>query len=650
MAMMDLSCLDWRLYGWRPFVWKLGKTMETGFAMAPDVGPVDTHIPASVQQTLLEADVIEDWNVGLRSRDCEWIEHRHWDFTATIPAGAIPAGERVVLDAQGLDYSGWILVDTKEVAQFEGAVVTHRFDLTEALSDDEAHELSIVFDEPPREQGQIGYTSRSHYFKPRYPYSWDWCPRVVPVGIWDALALKWGPALAMDLASVRTDLAEDLETGSLEVDAEVGGEVISVAAILYDGDQEVARVQTAPADGRAVLRLEGLAVEAWWPNGHGAAKTYSLVVEADAGGDVWREERSVGFRRVEWLPCEDAPEGAEPWICSVNGDTVFLQGANWVPPRVTYHDATEGEYRQLIDLYRDMGCTILRVWGGGILEKEIFYRLCDEAGIMVWQEFPLSSSGVDNWPPEDPETLMILTTIVASYIRRRAHHPSLAVWCGGNELLGGGEGGGEPDVPVDYTHPCVAAMRAAVEHGDPGRRFLPTSASGPCEWGHRADFGKGIHHDVHGPWGFSPGCEDMAAWKQFWAEDDSLIRSEVGMPGAMSAELFARYGDGQAWPPTTEYWNHLSGWWTQWERFREDFEDLPADQALTAYIERTRADQAEAYAAAASACKARFPKCGGFIIWMGHDCFPCPANNAVIDFDRQPKPAYFALKEVFRGE
>ncbi len=656
MQYFDLTQLEWNLSGWRPHAWRMGKSMETGKIIQADIGPVPARVPGSVQQALLDAGVLPDWNVGLNSLGCEWVEHRHWDFSATIPAGVITPGQRVLFDAQGLDYSGWLLVDCTVITPFKGALTPHLLELTEALSDGEEHLLSIVFDVPPPEQGQIGYTSKSRHFKPRYCYSWDWTPRVVPVGIWDMLSLKSVTQCAIDPIYTRATLAEDNRTGRIELalqadplivpPADIGG----VHVILRDGDEAIGRISGRFERERLDIVLDGLTIEPWWPNGFGEAKTYTLRIEAEVHGEAWHLERNVGFKRVRWLPCEGAPENAEPWICEVNGTPVFLQGANWVPPRTCYPDSTDDEYGKLIALYRDMGCTCLRVWGGGILEKEVFYRLCDDAGIMVWQEFPLSSSGVDNWPPEDPEVIVELSHICISYIRRRAHHASLLVWCGGNELLGGGRKGID-NVPCDYTHPCIATMKDVVEHWDPGRRFLPTSASGPWEWGPADRFGTGTLHDVHGPWGFGQGAENLDEWRGYWARDDALFRSEVGMPGAQSLDMFQKYGGNAAvWPPATDYWRHTAMWWTQWPRFRETLDELPDDEALAEYIRVTQEEQAEAYAIAAAACKSRFPTCGGFLVWMGHDAFPCPANNAFIDFDRNPKPAYHALKKVFRGE
>jgi beta-mannosidase len=655
MAVLDLTSLPWTLLGWRPFTWRLAKKPEGGGAMRADLGPYPISLPGSVQRALHEAKVIPDWNVGVNSRECEWVEHRHWDLTAEIPEGFAPRGERIVLCAESLDYSGWVLVDCVEIARFEGALTPHSFDLTNALSDGKTHSLSVIFEEPPREQGQIGYTSRSHFFKPRYNYSWDWTPRMVPIGVAGSLQLRTGAASALSLARLRTTLANDDRTGRLEVVVECSGMVGDLGEIVVSvarNGQNLARVAKAIASGANVLTVSDLRVEPWWPNGAGPQNLYDVDVEV-AGKDgrmCWSERIRVGFRRVEWRQCEDAPDGAEPWICVVNGEPVFLQGANWVPPRVSYPDSTEMDYQSLLRLYKEMGCNVLRVWGGAILETKTFYDLCDEVGIFVWQEFPLSSSGVENYPPDNPEDIRQLMEIATYYIRSRSRHASLLLWSGGNELTRGEGNNKIGEIPVDCAHPCIAAFKELVEREDPGHRFIPTSPSGPVFYAHAEQYGKGLHHDVHGPWGMSE-FADFDAWREYWRGDDSLFRSEVGMPGACDADFIRRYAGGcEFWPPVGAYWMHTAAWWTLWEQYKDELGGLGADEAFAAYVERTQRFQAEAYEVAARCCKGRFPKCGGFIVWMGHDLYPCPSNNSVIDFDRKPKPAYAALRKVFRSE
>ena len=650
---LDLSQRQWTIQGWRPLVWQTRRSMELGSHAVPEIGPVTATVPTSVQATLLNAGLVRDWNIGMQSRECQWVEHYHWEFTTVIAPGVCPAGEQVWLEADGLDYSGWILIDAKIVATFCGALLRHRFDLTPLLSDGRQHHFSIVFDAPPEEQGQFGFTSLTRHLKPRYAYSWDWCPRFVPIGVWEGLRLAVVPADARVL-SAKAELAEDMRTGEVRVRVVSDGApgVLARADICGTDGRVMASTSSELTSGENVLSLRAEGVQPWWPSGQGDQPLYQVNVTFEHNGQPLRvDRRRVGFKRVKWLPCEGAPADAIPWICEINGRAIFLQGVNWTPVLADYQTPASERYKRLVNLYRAMGCNILRVWGGAGIESALFYDLCDEAGLLVWQEFPLSSSGIDNWPPEDPATIASLSAVARDYIRRHAHHACKLMWCGGNELQSAGAlsktGVG---VPVDLSHPCIAALARVVEEEDPGTRFVPTSASGPRFMADAKDFGKGLHHDVHGPWGPSGTLEE---WRVYWDMDDALFRSEVGAPGASPADLIERHcGDCDPWPPNYEnsYWRHGSVWWVQWDRFAKDLLHLPAAERYHRFTNLSQTFQSAALEIAAQGCRQRFPRCGGIIIWMGHDCFPCPANTAIIDFELRPKPAYYALARAFGAE
>src|SRR5262249_14916180 len=164
----------WTLRGWRPNYWHQRKEVEGPSHWQPDIGPIKAIVPGSAQTALRAANLIPDWNVGLNSLKCEWVEHRQWEFRTTLKPLKPTLRESVILHCEGLDYSGWVAIDTNIVAEFRGALVRHQFDLTKFVADGRPHELCILFDMAPEEQGQIGATSQSKYFKPRYSYSWDW--------------------------------------------------------------------------------------------------------------------------------------------------------------------------------------------------------------------------------------------------------------------------------------------------------------------------------------------------------------------------------------------------------------------------------------------------------------------------------------------
>ncbi len=655
----DLGALAWKVSPFIPWFWQFQqfKRLED----SPEAQAIPVRVPGSVQQALREAGLLPDWNVGQASRACEWVENRHWMYEVSLPdawcaaavrgetpgsttAAASPGRPTVRLACECLDYKGWVFLNGKPAGEFCGTHVPWRFDLTPHLAA-QGNVLRIVFDLPPRWLGQFGHTSRMQEWKVRFNYTWDWTPRLVQVGIAGPIALEVTDGAEIDGLRCVTDaeLSGGSVTGLLRVSGRVplGSGTVHVAlgrngTLLRSEDVAAARFTSA-----GVL-WTGLPVEAWQPNGNGAQPLYLLRVELrdENGARQDAVERRVGFRRVEWRPCEGAPAAADPWLCVVNGTPTFLQGVNYPPVRSLWADVTREEHRKRLALYRDLGMNILRINACQFLESSDFYELCDEMGIMVWQEMPLTSSGVDNTPPSDAASIDAVCAIARSSVARRQHHPSLVLWSGGNELMD------HAMKPHDVSHPMLGALQRVFQEEDPSRRYIPTSPSGPRSAVEEPSIGKGLHWDVHGPW--KPKA-DIGGWKAFWTTADALFYSEIGSPGASPAAVIRKYaGELQTTPVTARnplYCLTVS-WWTEDAQFEAERGHPPA--TLEDYVAWSQARQAEALSVAVGACKARFPRCGGVILWCGHDCFPCAVNTSIVDFEGVPKPAALALARIYK--
>jgi len=648
----DLSELEWKLAGFAPWLWQLSSVTDIRAANCAEIPAIPAPVPGSVQQALMDAGVIKDWNVGLNARDCEWVENRHWIYQTSLPDEWIVPGKTFRLRCQGLDYCGGILLNGRQVGDFRGTFVPHAFDLTGHLKE-RNNLLQIFFDLPPRWLGQFGRTSEMTKWKARFNYTWDWTGRLVQIGVWDAIALEVAEGFEIESFRATTDANLEDESGLLHFSGKVAGARNCRIHVALSRDGKTLRAQDFDAQSFNAQRhgWKDLPVELWWPNGHGRQPLYTLTCRLfDADGcldDEWT--LTVGFKHVAWLPCEGAPAAADPWICAVNGKPIFLQGVNWTPIRTNFADVREEDYRIRLRAYREMNCNLLRVWGGGFPEKETFYRHCDEMGLLVWQDFPLSSSGLDNLPPCDPESVRDLLEIADSCIRRRQHHVSLLLWCGGNELHDrhGQDGFGKP---LDLAHPLLAKLHDLVAREDPQRRFLPTTSSGPRFLAHPGNFGKGLHWDVHGPW--SP-WRDLPAgwnWAGYWAGVDALFHSETGAPGASSVGIIRRYGGEYADRPgdsNNPVWRR-TWWWIDWDHFVREKGRQPAN--MEEYVQWSQGAQAQALTVAIGACKTRFPRCGGILVWMGHDSFPCMSNTSLLDFEGKCKPAANAVGAVFAND
>jgi beta-mannosidase len=649
----NVSALEWKLWGYRPESWKMDFNFIELSGPKAEYINLPVTVPGSVQKALKDAGIIEDWNIGNNYINIEWIENRHWIFVTRIPDEWVKNDCKIVLKCLGLDDNGVIMVNGKEAGNFSNTFIPYIFDITSFLKD-KNNTLAIVFKCPPSYLGQIGYTSKIKDWKPRFYYGWDWIPRIVQIGIWDDIRLQVIDKDYANIEEIRIETGADKikDIGNLKISADLTAMALSgKVRIQLSGGADIPVIdETIPATQlREGVSWDNLKIKRWWPNGSGEQNLYKLVCTLfDVNGITQQViEKKLGFKNVEWLPCRGALPESDPWLCSVNNKPVFLQGVNWSPIRPNFADLKESDYRKLISTYKNLGVNIFRVWGGGFPEKEWLYNICDEMGIMLWQEFPLSSSGLDNFPPVSPEEIFVMSKISENYVKRLRDHVSVLLWCGGNELYELGD-----IAPVNDKHPMIRCMKEIVKAEDPGRRFVTGSPSGPTIYGGLHNFGKHVSWDVHGPWTlpFTATDRTMNAVRNFWSLDDALIHSEVGVAGAMSANMINKYrGKFPALPANMNnmLWRQVS-WWIEWNDFLNDHngeEPLSLDE----YVAWSQERQTTGLVIALKANKLRFPGCGGFIIWMGHDSYPCPVNTSIIDFDGNLKPAAIELGKIWKA-
>lgn len=629
---MDLTRHPWLLSGWTPVTWEMGLTIELGLNTSPEIGPIPARLPGSVQKNLLDQGLLPNWNYDLKSRECEWVENRDWLYQTTLSSKEIGSSRHLVLECEGLDGNGALFCNRRHIGDFKNAFVPHTFDLG-SLQDGEDLKIEILFRPSPRWLGQFGFTSRIQDFKPRFNYTWDWLPRNVQIGIFGNVRLLIDP------------LSDHLEVMPSSDSIYFSGSVASEVIVTLENKSGPigTPLKLTPSEVTRGFKWSISEIDLWNPHDQGSPRLYDLEIQyTNSLQEVIHTDRKrIGFKKIEWKPCLNAPVHADPWICEINGKALFLKGINWTPIRPHFADLTESDYRTRIETYRDLGFNLFRVWGGAFLESEIFYQLCDEYGILVWQEFPLCSSGPDNSPPSDPELIARHIETARSYILRRRHHASLLCWCGGNELQtdldGKSLGAGKP---VDSSFALIGELEKVVKNLDPGHRFLPTSASGPRFLASEKEFGMGLHWDVHGPW--------VPETESYWKKDDSLFRSELGSPGASPVDLLKKYTPETNFFPisiSNPIWKRFSFWLPNpedqsWKLFNDKND-------LEGFVRWSQQSQSKSLVMAVSSCLNRFPSCGGVIIWMGHDSFPALCNTSILDFEGRPKPAALELKKLF---
>jgi beta-mannosidase len=296
----------------------------------------------------------------------------------------------------------------------------------------------------------------------------------------------------------------------------------------------------------------------------------------------------------------------------------------------------------LLRLARDANVNLLRIWGGGLIESEAFYDACDTLGILVWQEFSQSSSGFDSTPSTDPAFVEALAADARAIVPLRRNHPSLAVWCGGNELE---DAAGPLD---DARSPALAALHEVVAELDPDRAWLPTSPTGP-QFANRLDViaaDPDALHDVHGPWEH----QGLGAQERLYDAGTSLLNSEFGVEGMASRRsLEALVEPDHRWPPTraNPVYRHLGDWWINEPLVQSAFGGRLHD--LDEVRRASRWLQAEGLRYAVEANRRRWPRNSGSIPWQLNESFPNAWCTSAVEWRGDPKPGYFAVADAYRN-
>ncbi|QFY05445.1 hypothetical protein GBF35_01005 [Nonomuraea phyllanthi] len=606
----------WELRGFLGDDWQLHRA-QLHARDGRDAGTwIPARVPGSVLADLLAAGQVPSPYVGRQSLQSEWVSQRTWVYRKRVSAPDLDEGQRAFLEFDGIDYAATVHLDGERVATHEGTYVPLVVEMTGRLTGE--HSLAVVVDPAPVSEPQVGYTSKVAVHKGRMTYGWDFCPRMVHQGLWGPVRLRvTGPTR---LADVWARPVGD----TLHVSTELDGPETRVEHVLRDAEGRVVATATG---ARAVLEVER--PRRWRPNGHGEAYLYELTTTVD--GDERRIR--VGFRDVRFR-AEQA--GALPYRLIVDGEPITIKGWNWVPADALYGAVGADKVRHLLTLARDADVTMLRVWGGGLIESETFYDLCDEFGILVWQEFAQSSSGMRSVPSEDEGFVSRMAWEAERIVPARRNHPSLAVWCGGNELQRA------DGVPLaDADSPVLQALHDVVTRLDPDRHWLPTSPSGPAF----ADVAGGPSpHDAHGPWEHQ-GLSDHYG---FYDRGRSLLLSEFGVEGMSNLRAIESVVPAEERHlPTTRrpVWDHLGRWWNNEPLVQEAFGGAIGDLATMSRASQFLQADGLRYAVEANL---RRPESCGVLPWQLNESFPNGWCTAAVDYFGEPKAAYHYVRRAYR--
>jgi beta-mannosidase len=620
---------------------------------------IPATVPGCVHTDLLAAGLIADPYLDRHETDVQWMFDLDWHYTRPLGLAAAGAGERVDLVFDGIDTVAAVHLGDQELGRTANMHRSYRFDLR-ALADGGERPLSVELRSATSyavaESERLGFRPAAYSApfnfvrKMACSFGWDWGPDLRTAGIWkDVRIERWRIAR---LDRVRPLVTVDADgTGRVEVHVDVERSGLSQAGQLTVGVQILghqAQVQVAAEAETAIVSVDVPDAPLWWPIGYGAQPLAELVVTlGDAGrAELHSWRRRIGFRTVELDIADD--EIGSAFTISVNGRAIFAKGFNWIPDDHFVTRLTRERLERRIDQAITANANILRVWGGGIYESEDFYSVCDERGVLVWQDFLLACAA---YPQEQPLFAEIEAEARENVVRLMPH-PSLVLWNGGNENLWGHEDWGWKFTLAGrtwgdrYAYEVFPAIVAELDPTRPYTANSPTSPGRSPEQTHPNDPDHGSHHEweVWNRVDYRRYRDDIPRFcSEFgfqapptWRTLSDWVHATNGEPLTSAASpkddptflLHQKAEDGNA---------KLDRGMAPHLGVPDDFVDWHWAAQLT---------QARAVSYAVEHYRSWWPRTAGAIVWQLNDCWPV-TSWAAIDSLERPKPLWHALRRAF---
>ncbi len=599
-------------------------------------------VPGQVHTDLMRAGLLEDPDVGLGELHQGWIGASTWRYATelTVPDGT----SELVFD--GLDTIAEVRLSGVLLGATEDQHLRYRFDVSASAGRTVPLEVTFLPVLPVAEAAatEIGPLPRPYEFP--YPYvrksacnfGWDWGPSYVTAGIWRDVRLQTWHGARLEELRVLGDL--DGDTGRVTVSADVvtDGTAVDVRLRVRLADPDGVEVGVAEAvvdAGQAACRMTVDRPRFWQPAGLGEQPRYTTEVELLVDGKIVETDvRRPGLRSVSVEEPDD--ERGHRWALVVNGRRVRVRGYNWIPEDPFVAEVTPDRVLERLDQAVAGGANLIRVWGGGYVVDETFMTACDERGLLVWHDLLFACSAYD----ESPQMLALIRQEAEQAVSALSAHPSLVLWCGGNECVWGWHSWGWQAEIGDRSWGARIygeVLPEVVARLDPTRPYVGNSPWSGSVWADPSEEAVGPVH----------------LWKEWndrdythYRESDPPFAAELGWcaPPTWST-LRAAVPDGPLDLSNPVVTHHLRAEDGVEKLQRGLAENVGSPTDPDDWIYLSQVVQARSQVAAAEWLRSR-ERCSGVVVWQLNDCWPA-ISWAAVDGAGLEKPVWFALRRSF---
>jgi beta-mannosidase len=620
------------------------------FKNSKDQNWLPAKVPGTVHLDLMDNKVIPDPFKDENEKKVQWVENEDWDYQTQFTVSSQELkNDNIDLVFNGLDTFSEIYLNSKLLKKTDNMFRKWNIPVKQYLKPGN-NTLQIKFQSAVNTGKELAKkvpftmpeSPRSFVRKAQYQFGWDWGPRLVTAGIWKDVTLEfWNNAKIITVKDIQSNAekASDLHF-EVEIYAQNAGEYT------LDLNKTHKKITLKKGINTISVPYETKGMKLWQPNGSGEANLYDFKIKLSKDlNNIDVKDIRIGLRTIELIQEKD--EKGKSFYFKVNGNPLYIKGTNWIPGDSFSPRMTKEKYQKLIKDTKDANMNMIRIWGGGIYEDDEFYKACDENGILVWQDFMFAGS----FYPADEAFLNNVKEEVKDQVNRLQNHPSIALWCGNNEIDEAIVNWGYQkqfkyskndslQVWKDYKKLFHDVIPNALAENLKSDKNIYWPSSPSIGWGHKESLTEGDSHYWGVWWGEQP--------FEIYNEKVGRFMSEYGFQGTPGLEttksMFSGTPDLNLQNATIKaHEKHARGWDIINEYLKRDYK-IPTDFVQYNYVSQLL--QARGMQIAIEAHRRAKPYNMGTLYWQLNDCWPVVSWSS-IDYLGNWKAFHYQAKRSF---
>lgn len=613
-------------------------------------------VPGNIQMDLMKNSIISNPFKGNHFLKLQWIEDSVWEYQTSFFIPKIKNDFTIKLVFEGIDTYSEIYLNNTLIQETDNMFMAYEIDVNKLLIEGENKLLIKIFPTQnfaKQKAAQLKYTlpegERVFTRKAQYHYGWDFAPKIKTVGIWKNVKLAFYETIKIKNIHYHTQINNNSTADIQFVFETFCNQKNEYTIVLFDEKNKINQSKKLTSElgiNYDTINIKIKNPKLWWCNELGNPYLYRFnynITEINSENKLHIIESNkinVGIRTIELI--KDKDNEGQSFYFKINGIPVFVKGANYVPIDIFNLEQKIAEENKLLSMCKQQHFNMIRVWGGGVYASDNFYKQCNELGIMVWQDFMFACSMY----PGDSSFLNTIEEEVSYQIKRIRNNPSLALWCGNNEI---DEGWNNWGWQKQFKYTQNDSIEIAENNKTIFYDLIPNlvnrldnktayHASSPTfGWGRKESL---THGDMH-YWGVWWGKEPF----KIYENKVGRFMSEYGFQSMPNLSVLKIYNLTDS-THLKLHQKHPTGFETIDLYLNQHYKNR-FDKTSLHYIYLTQLVQRDGMKTAIETHRANKPYCMGTLFWQLNDCWPGITWSA-IDYNQQPKAFFYQLKESYK--